>query len=130
MADNWLEKKQAALSGGPTVIRKVNPSVEQLLRRVAEDSMIDPLEQGDSSSDPLSTVKQAQLDAIIRAAKLLYPGMEFGCEEGSPAHIEILTQVNGPTSGKAVLAMQMKAAELGLKALESGPVLLISKLQH
>lgn len=139
MADNWLEKKQAALSGGPTVIRKVNPSVEQLLRRIADGAPArdgepraneagqipgadgEPVESvavQNPGTDPLRQVKMAQLEAITRAAKTLFPGMQFECQEGDPASIQVLSQVKYEALGKAVLAMQLKAAELGLNSFE------------
>lgn len=146
MADNWLEKKQAALSSGPTVIRKVNPSLEQLLRRISTADA--PLPSAHSPQHPaevvkprsltwvadaptafttpteaqalaLQMVKDAQLEAITRSAKILFPGMQFESSEGDPATIQVLSQVKYEALGKAILAMQLKAAELGLDSYEA-----------
>ncbi len=111
MADNWLENKEAALRSGRAVYRKDNPSLEQLLRRVAAGTAADAAKgtaagaavpdaaKGTSagsvagaaastaSVDASYVVKAAQLQAIIRAAAIIEPGVSAIYEEGAPAVI-------------------------------------------
>ena len=108
MADNYLEKKFEEYRSGTTVIRKANPSLETLLRRMVDSA----------TTNPSYVVKQAQLDAVVRAAQLLELPVEFSSDE---AAAEI--RYSGGSAlecGQALLAMRLKAAELGLKAVPAG----------
>ena len=119
MADNYLEKKYDEFVHGKPVYLKSSPSVETLLRKVAAGEGLQP----EPASGALSSVKMAQLKAIARvAAVCVPPGDNFSFEpaEGAVASISVL----GPSSpdrcrislGRALLAMELKAAELGLCA--------------
>lgn len=114
MADNYLEKKYEELRQGKPVVRRNTPSLDTLLRRAGECSDI----------DCTYVVKQAQLDAVVRSSGLL--GMPFIYESSetsadSPALVRISGQVSAFELGQAVLAVRLKAAELGLDSA-TGPI--------
>ena len=111
MADNFLEKRYEKLnSSGKTVIRRPNPSLETLLGRLAAWDA-----QGSCTSAPAAKVKQAQLDAIIRAArKVTSSELEISsCEETGEIRF---TAPDEKTAGALTLAARLKAAELNLRS--------------
>ena len=103
MADNYLEKKYEEYLHGRSVVRKVNPTLDGLLGRLAGENMVD---------DSGYLVKQAQLDAAVRSASLLGLNVEFETDE---ARAEIrLRSTSAFALGQAALACRLKAAELHL----------------
>lgn len=107
MADNYLEKKYEELKRGKPVVRRSTPSLDTLFKRLASAADID-----------LSyTVKQAQLDALVRSAGRLGDDCVFETFETS-ANSAAIVRIScpcGPWSlAQAVLAVRLKAAELGL----------------
>lgn len=121
MADNFLEKRQEELRGGRTVIRRVNPSIDELLARTAAE------EAGEGAAGRKSasyTVKAAQIDAMLRSAHKTGAAFEADYTEGSPALIRLSIvggAVREPSEGilllgELLLALKLKAAELHLCA--------------
>lgn len=107
MADNYLEKQMDAWRSGKTVIRKSNPSLDSLLRRLGE-----PASGGDA-------VKSAQLEAICRSAMLLECSRQFSFSCDEQKELIIIHGMSGSRQalldlGQALLAIRLKAAELGL----------------
>ena len=103
MADNYLEKKYDEFLHGKNVVRKVNPTLDGLLGRLAGENMVE---------DSGYLVKQAQLDAAVRSASLLALDVEFETDE---ARAEIRLHSNSAFAlGQAALACRLKAAELHL----------------
>ena len=108
MADNFLEKQMEAYRSGKTVIRRTSPSLDTLLRRVE-----------DQSEAAGEKVMQAQLDAVVRSASILKDSATFSFDASEERQSII---VHGPSSprrqhvalGRIVLAMELKATELGL----------------
>ncbi|MBQ0078221.1 MAG: hypothetical protein KBS55_06325 [Bacteroidales bacterium] len=144
MADNWLENKEAALRSGRAVYRKDNPSLEQLLRRVATgNAAAKDVAAGAAAGaavDGCYVVKEAQLQAIVRAAAIIEPGVPSAYEEGAPAVIRCTgaapcvatregatkggfpertggsaaDEADGAARARFILAAQLKASELSL----------------
>lgn len=113
MADNYLEKKYEQFKNGPTVIRKVNPSLDTLLHRIS-----DAAPATTAGAAPADAIKQAQLDAIVRSASIL--GYTFRFETSEEKGSVYILGPNAPHSktvelGETVLAMRLKAAELGFR---------------
>ena len=104
MADNYLEKKYEEWKNGKPAIRRTSPSLESLIKKCGESG----------GQDPSYTVKQAQLDAIVRAAEGLGYGSVFTSDE-SRATIRI-EQPDPVKLGESALAVRLKAAELRLHA--------------
>jgi hypothetical protein len=103
MADNYLEKKYDEFLHGRNVVRKVNPTLDGLLGRLAAENKVE---------DSGYLVKQAQLDAVVRSASLLALDVEFETDE---ARAEIrLRSTSAFALGQAALACRLKAAELHL----------------
>ena len=103
MADNYLEKKYEEYLHGKSVMRKVNPTLDGLLGRLAGENKVE---------DSGYLVKQAQLDAVVRSASLLGLPVEFETDE---ARAEIrLRSTSAFALGQAALACRLKAAELHL----------------
>lgn len=106
MADNYLEKKMEAYRSGASIIRKVNPSLDTLLRKL-------PCSTAARRDDP---VKEAQLYAALRSASL--SGLEFESEvlEGEQK-IRVSTGTGSEMDwcrlGQIVAIVRLKAAELG-----------------
>lgn len=100
MADNYLEKKEAALRNGAPVYVRNTPSLDTLLRRMSE-----------SQSDPLYIVKQAQLEAMERSALAYTPQVEISIDESKSA-----MSISGNGAAGAAAVARLKAAELGLKS--------------
>ena len=98
MADNYLEKKEAALRNGAPVYVRNTPSLDTLLRRMSE-----------SQSDPLYIVKQAQLEAMERSALAYTPQVEISIDESKSA-----MSISGNGAAGAAAVARLKAAELGL----------------
>ena len=118
MADNYLEKKYEEYLHGKSVVRKVNPTLDGLLGRLAGQN------QAEESSYP---VKQAQLDAVLRSASLLGLDVKMASDE---ARAEIsLRSASAFALGQASLACRLKAAELhlgsDLRLDESGTMVII-----
>lgn len=112
MADNYLEKKYEQFKNGPTVIRKVNPSLDTLLHRIAGETAAEPM------GTAANSIKQAQLDAIVRSASIL--GYTFRFETSEEKGSVYILGPNAPHSkavelGEIILAMRLKAAELGFR---------------
>lgn len=104
MADNYLEKKYEEWKNGKPAVRRTNPSLETLLKRLSD--IAEP--------DFSYTVKQAQLDAIVRAAGLLGGELEYRCDESQSS-----ITISGKdcfAMAQAILVMRLKAAELRLRA--------------
>ena len=104
MADNYLEKKYEEWKNGKPAVRRTSPSLESLIRKCNE------------SHEPDSSyiVKQAQLDAIVRAADGLGYGSVFTADESSST---IAVEQSDPVKlGESALAIRLKAAELKLTA--------------
>ncbi len=107
MADNYLEKKYDEYLHGKKIIRRMNPSLDSLLDRLAR-----PQEK----SDATYLVKQAQLDAILRSVARLDPNAEMSSDE---AEGRILLRSHVPENlGALSLVARLKAAELGLHSNE------------
>ena len=106
MADNYLEKKYEEFQRGRTVVRKTGPSLEILLRRACE------VPEGEECG---YEVKRAQLDAIARAASIVDGSTSFDVRE-EDASISVTGAGDGVCAGQVLLAMRLKAAELGLHA--------------
>lgn len=105
MADNYLEKKYEEWKNGKPAVRRTAPSLETLLKRLGEPS----------GPDPDYTVKQAQLDAITRAASLVSPHLALSSSERDAT---VSVSSGDPVLvGEAVLAIRLKAAELRLCAV-------------
>ena len=103
MADNYLEKKYEEYLHGRSVVRKVNPTLDGLLGRLAGENKVE---------DSGYLVKQAQLDAAVRSASLLGLPVEFETDE---ARAEIRLRCTSAFAlGQAALACRLKAAELHL----------------
>ena len=103
MADNYLEKKYDEFLHGKSVVRKVNPTLDGLLGRLAAEN---------KAEDSGYLVKQAQLDAVVRSASLLALDVEFETDE---TRAEIRLHSNSAFAlGQATLACRLKAAELHL----------------
>ena len=106
MADNYLEKKMEAYRSGASIIRKVNPSLDSLLRKL-------PCSAAARRDDP---VKGAQLSAALRSATL--SGLEFESEvlEGEQK-IRVSTgsgsEMDWCRLGQIVAIVRLKAAEMG-----------------
>ena len=118
MADNYLEKKYEEYLHGKSVVRKVNPTLDGLLGRLAGQN------QAEESS---YLVKQAQLDAVLRSASLLGLDVEMSSDE-TRAEIS-LRSTSAFALGQASLACRLKAAELhlgsDLRLDESGTMVII-----
>lgn len=110
MADNYLENKMDQLRSGRTVIRRANPSLDSLIRQLGEDGAA---EEG-------YIVKQAQLDAAVRSAAMVpeCAALRFETDEAK-ACIRVLGHSSPrralTEAGEAILAIRLKAAELGLR---------------
>lgn len=104
MADNYLEKKYEEWKNGKPSVRRTSPSLESLIKKCRET--------GDR--DESYQVKQAQLDAIVRAAGELGYGSAFTTDESLSA----IRVENADTLelGECALAIRLKAAELKLCA--------------
>lgn len=104
MADNYLEKKSEELSRGRTVIRKANPSLDTLLKRLSAPA-----------GDPAYAVKTAQLEAAVRSASYL---REASCAvfetDEERAVVTVSGVVDATAEGAVSLAVRLKAAELHL----------------
>lgn len=108
MADNFLEKRYAELQSGKPAIRRSTPSLDTLLKKAATPQ----------ESAPDYTVKQAQLDAIVRSMSLLGHPFSFETSEtrpGAAAFIKVVPDgTDGFEAGELLLVAALKAAELGL----------------
>ena len=69
MADNYLENKMEALRQGPKIIKRPSVSVEGLLKSI----------QG-QNQEPEEDVMSAQLEAIVRAGRLVEEAENFRFE--------------------------------------------------
>lgn len=106
MADNYLEKQYERMQSGSTVYRKDNPSLETLLHRLDRSEQLDPT---------YYIVKQAQLDAIVRAGRLV-EGSErvtFGTSE-QESTVTICCDEQGLLLGAITIVCRLKAAEMSL----------------
>lgn len=127
MADNWLEKREQQLSGGKIIYRKVNQSLEMLLNKLAA---------GERPAERTDPPKNAQLEAIARSAKILFPQLDLRWDEANgqitwAGHALNPQQRGGKTAltpeqtGAAILAMQLKACELGFHSHQTPDGLVI-----
>ena len=108
MADNYLEKKYDEYLHGRSVVRKVNPTLDGLLGRLAPENR----DAGNAAAESGYLVKQAQLDAVMRSASMLALPVEMTSDE-SRAEIS-LRSTSAFALGQASLACRLKAAELHL----------------
>lgn len=108
MADNYLEKKYEEYLHGKSVVRKSEPSIDTLLDRVAASS---------GPAEPEYAVKQAQLDAIERSVRKLFPELEVSSTEGTAGRAGSLSiRAGSPFQlGEACLAARLKASQLHLQ---------------
>ena len=105
MADNYLEKKYDEYLRGKTIIRRANPSLDTLLDRISG-----PQEK----SGAAYSVKQAQLDAVLRSVSKLCPDARMSSDEDTG---RIFLHGRSPEElGARSLAARLKAAELGLRS--------------
>ena len=114
MADNYLERRQEELRSGRTVWRKDNPPLETLLHRLGAAH--------GEPADPSYLVRQAQLDALGRAAGMAVAAGSDGAWADAlglvsdEAAATLSLQHDDPfLLGQAALAARLKAAELGLR---------------
>ena len=108
MADNYLERKYDEYLHGRNVVRKVNPTLDGLLGRLAAENR----DAGNAAAESGYLVKQAQLDAVMRSASMLGLAVEMTSDE---ARAEIsLRGTSAFALGQAALACRLKAAELHL----------------
>lgn len=112
MADNYLEKKYESLQQGRPVYRKTVPSLDSLLRACAAGGISEPSSY---------KVKMAQLQAMVRSASELDLDICGECSETDLGPGVITLSFQGDLhsgsieTGEYLLAMKLKAAELGLK---------------
>ena len=113
MADNYLERKYDEYLHGRNVVRKVNPTLDGLLGRLAaENRAAENRDAGNVAAESGYLVKQAQLDAVMRSASMLGLAVEMTSDE---ARAEIsLRGTSAFALGQAALACRLKAAELHL----------------
>ena len=103
MADNYLEKKYEEYLHGKSIVRRDNPSLDSLLGRLAG-----PQDRTDESY----SVKQAQLDAVLRSAARLGLDAEASSDESKGL---VRLRCRTPEDlGALILAVRLKAAELNL----------------
>ena len=104
MADNYLEKKSEELSRGRTIIRKANPSLDTLLKRLSAPA-----------GDTAYVVKTAQMEAAVRSASYLQEaeGAVFETDE-ERAVVTVSGISDASAEGSVLLALRLKAAELHL----------------
>lgn len=108
VADNYLEKRYAELQQGIPVLKRNTPSLDSLLKKIAS-----PV------PDPGSyIVLQAQLDALVRSASILFPSCAFKTAQttdAGPACIIIVSEdLSDCQLGEISVVIRLKAAELGL----------------
>ena len=109
MADNFLEKQYEEWKNGRPSVRRNSPSLESLIGKLGVKG----------EPDTSYIVKQAQLDAMVRAASALGYRQQFSTDEAGAS-----VTVSGDDAmmlGQAVLVIRLKAAELKLQA-EAGAV--------
>lgn len=104
MADNYLEKKYEEWKKGKPAVRRTSPSLESLIKKCNESR----------EADLSYIVKQAQLDAIVRAAEGLGYGSVLTADE-SRAVVSV-EQQDPLKLGETALVIKLKAAELKLHA--------------
>lgn len=112
MADNFLEKQMEQYRAGRTVLRQVNPPLDLLLRRLSEQEGSGALK---AATDPAERVKEAQMEASLRSARILY-GDSFGAtvsEEDQGITLSFDGSVSCEREAAIVLVVRLKAAELG-----------------
>jgi len=107
MADNWLEKREQQLKGGTIIYRKANQSLETLLHKVASG------DNATSAAGGGSPIRNAQLEAIARSAKILFPELPLQWDEQAGTITWHSNALTPHQTGAAILAMQLKACELG-----------------
>lgn len=115
MADNYLERQMEQYRSGKTVIRHLNPSLDILLHKLAEQDAVAPTEIT-AETDPSRIVRKAQLEAALRSARIVF-GDTFRAEISEAGQYISIDEegLSGKTSG-ITLAIRLKAAELGLAA--------------
>lgn len=112
MADNFLERQMERYRSGKTVVRQLNPPLDLLLRRLADKEKTGGEVQ--KETDPARIVRKAQLEAALRSARILY-GDSFRAELSEEEQCIILENKScAEALGEIILAIRLKAAELGL----------------
>lgn len=118
MADNYIEKKMESMRTGRTVFRRDNPPLDLLLRRIAESAQKSGNMVQTLCPDALYTVKQAQIEAVLRSARLMGFEFEAVADEGRQA-LDI--KMHGVSAeeyemlGGIIAVARLKATELGLR---------------
>ena len=113
MADNFLERQMEAYREGVKVVRMQGRPLDGLLRKLGE-----PFD-GYSFSEP---VKQAQLDAAVRSASYTGDDFTFVASEQTQSIVVEMTDASESSLlrlGGIVMAVRLKAEELGLKTVTS-----------
>lgn len=109
MADNYLEKKYEEFRQGRPVLRRNTPSLDSLLKKLQEEGC---------EADPDYVVKKAQLDALTRSAGFVGDIPEIDTFESAPgdgpSFLKIGLCDDPLLLGEIILAVRLKAAELGL----------------
>ena len=119
MADNFLEKQMEQYRSGKPVVRKVNPSLDSLLHKLAEQDRSG--EEIHIETDPALIVRNAQFEAALRSARMVF-GDEFKAEISEAE--QCIRIDSGSCRGSLegiILAVRLKAAELGLRTSTKQP---------
>lgn len=121
MADNFLEKQMEQYRSGKSVIRRVNPSLDSLLHKLAEQDSV-TAQNGAAAgirveTDPALIVKKAQLDAALRSARILFGDGFAAVVSEKEQSISIDDNSCQNMIDGIVLAVRLKAAELGLRTI-------------
>lgn len=118
MADNYIEKKMESLKTGRTVIRKDNPSLDTLIRRIDWSRKEPASAVCNCPTDALHMVKLAQIEAVLRTAVMI--GVEFTAEPSENKQ-KLFVKMPGCSAedyehlGEIIASARLKAAELGLR---------------
>lgn len=117
MADNYLERQMEKYRSGKTIIRHLNPSLDILLHKLAEQDAVAPTEIT-AETDPSRIVRKAQLEAALRSARIVF-GDTFQAEISEAGQYISIDEegLSGKTSGGITLAMaQSRRARTGCRS--------------
>lgn len=119
MADNFLEKQMEQYRCGKAVVRRISPSLDSLLHKLSEQDR-----SGEGiriETDPALIVRNAQFEAALRSARIVF-GDEFKARISETEQcITIEANGCGNRLEGIILAVRLKAAELGLKTATERP---------
>lgn len=118
MADNYIEKKMESLKTGRTVVRKDNPSLDTLIRRIDWSHEEPASAISGCHPDALHTVKLAQMEAVLRTVGMI--GTEFKAELSETGQKMTVGMPGCSVAdyehlGEIIATARLKAAELGLR---------------